>query len=130
MLKASFLLIKKNEALLDIKNIESVQSNSLVDEDKSSQDSSYKVTDSVPPNYEIKELWQMPLVFQESIPKLNFELHIFSEDPSERTIIINNRRMREGQLISAGLALKEITQTGVILHKENIFFHVDVIESW
>ena len=104
--------------------------NSVTEDKKSKNNILYKVTDSLPPKNEIRELWEMPLSFQDNIPNLNFELHIYSEDLSERTIIINDRRMKEGQLISAGLTLKEITQTGVILHKDGIFFHINIIESW
>jgi general secretion pathway protein B len=90
----------------------------------------FEVNDPLPNNNLIKELWELPLSYQKDIPNLNFELHIYSEDSSERTIIINNRRMKEGQLISSGLTLKKITETGVILHKDGIFFHIDIIENW
>ena len=91
---------------------------------------SYLAYDELPPNSQIKELWQLPADFQSTIPELEFSFHVFSNDPAERMIIINGRRMREGQMVSRGLTLRVITETGVILHSGDQFFHVDVIEKW
>ena len=110
--------------------LEKLSQNQITLEHSSNEIVMYEVNDPLPNNNLIKELWELPLSYQENIPNLNFELHIYSEDSSERTIIINNRRMQEGQLISSGLTLKKITETGVILHKDGIFFHVDIIENW
>ena len=90
----------------------------------------YSSQDEVPPNNQIKELWQLPADYQSTIPELDFSFHVFSEDSSERMIIINGRRMREGQMVSRGLTLRVITETGVILYSGGRFFHVDVIEKW
>lgn len=91
---------------------------------------SYLSDDALPPNSQIKELWQLPADYQSTIPELEFSFHVFSNDPAERMIIINGRRMREGQMVSRGLTLRVITETGVILHSGDQFFHVDVIEKW
>lgn len=90
----------------------------------------YSSQDEVPPNNQIKELWQLPADFQSTIPELDFSFHVFSEDSLERMIIINGRRIREGQMVSRGLTLRVITETGVILYSGGRFFHVDVIEKW
>lgn len=91
---------------------------------------SYLSDDELPPNSQIKELWQLPADYQSTIPELEFSFHVFSNDHEERMIIINGRRMREGQMVSRGLTLRVITETGVILHSGDQFFHVDVIEKW
>lgn len=90
----------------------------------------YLSDDELPPNSQIKELWQLPADYQSTIPELEFSFHVFSNDHEERMIIINGRRMREGQMVSRGLTLRVITETGVILHSGEQFFHVDVIEKW
>jgi general secretion pathway protein B len=92
--------------------------------------SSFLADDELPPNSQIKELWQLPADYQSTIPELDFSFHVFSNDHEERMIIINGRRMREGQMVSRGLTLRVITETGVILHSGDQFFHVDVIEKW
>ena len=96
----------------------------------SSSDINYTADSELPPNNQIKELWEQPADYQSTIPELDFSFHVFSDDPKERMIIINGRRMREGQVVSRGLTLRVITETGVILHHGDRFFHVDVIEKW
>lgn len=90
----------------------------------------YAVDAALPPRNEIKELWQMPADFQAKIPTLNFSFHVYSETPHKRTIIINGRRMREGQMVTSKIKLRLITATGIILHGHERFFHVDVVEKW
>ena len=84
----------------------------------------------LPPRNEIKELWQLPADFQSTVPALEFSFHVYSREPLKRTIIINGRRVREGQWVSSGLALKAITENGVIMQYRGRVFHIDVIEKW
>lgn len=84
----------------------------------------------LPPGDQIKELWQLPADFQSKIPELKFSFHVFSESPERRTIIINGRRMREGQMVTSKIKLRLITDSGVVLHAHDRFFHVDVVEKW
>jgi len=84
----------------------------------------------LPPGDQIKELWQLPADFQSKIPELKFSFHVFSESPEKRTIIINGRRMREGQMVTSKIKLRLITDSGVVLHAHDRFFHVDVVEKW
>lgn len=86
--------------------------------------------DSLPPNYQIKELWEQPVSFQNLIPDLDFAFHVYSELVEQRTIIINDRRLAEGQMIARGLKLHTITESGVILFYQDRFFHVDVVTQW
>lgn len=90
----------------------------------------YLVDDALPPNNKIKELWELPADYQSTVPGMEFSFHVFSREPEKRTIIINGRRMRAGQMVAAGLKLRVITETGVILYYRGRFFHVDVIEKW
>ena len=72
----------------------------------------------------------MPADYQSTVPDLKFSFHVYSKNPDKRTIIINGRRMREGQMITSQLKLRVITETGVICHFKGRFFHVDVVEKW
>lgn len=84
----------------------------------------------LPPSNEIKELWQQPADFQARIPDISFSFHVYSQTPEKRTIIINGRRMREGQMVTSKIKLRLITETGVVLHAHDRFFHIDVVEKW
>ena len=55
---------------------------------------------------------------------------MYSEVAEQRTIIINDRRLTEGQMIARGLKLHTITESGVILFYQDRFFHVDVVTQW
>ena len=90
----------------------------------------YSINDSLPPNHQIKELWEQPVTFQNQLPTLDFAFHVYSEVVEQRTIIINDRRLTEGQLIARGLKLHTITESGVILFYQDRFFHVDVVTQW
>lgn len=66
-----------------------------------------------------------------SIPSLTFSFHVYSDNPSRRTIIINNRRVKEGELIEKSLLLEDITPLGVVMLWNNeTRFSIDVVESW
>lgn len=86
--------------------------------------------DQLPPRHLVKELWELPADYQSTIPDLKFSFHVFSPNPDKRTIVINGRRLREGQMITSQMRLRVITETGVICHHRGRFFHVDVVEKW
>lgn len=58
---------------------------------------------------------QLPIEIQRSLPPLSFSIHIYSSDPKARMVKVNGRILREGDAISAGLLLDQITQDGVVL---------------
>lgn len=89
----------------------------------------YTFESPLPPGNEIKELWQLPADFQARVPALSFSFHVFSDTPENRTIIINDRRLKEGAMVTSKIRLRMITSTGVILFAHGRFFHVDVYEQ-
>ncbi len=78
----------------------------------------------------IPELWQLPLSTRAAIPALDFSLHVYSESPEQRSIIINNRMMREGEYVDAQLQLIAITRQGVIMRFGAETFRVGILEDW
>jgi len=76
------------------------------------------------------EFWQLPDPVQKAIPPLTFSFHVYSDNPERRTIIINNRRVREGNRIDDQLQLVEITKNGVVLDWNQHRFHIGVVENW
>ena len=71
----------------------------------------------------------LPQEFQQSLPALTFNSHIYSSDPGNRRIMINNQYLREGQKFG-DMRVREITPEGVVLFKEPYTFHVLVIRDW
>ena len=74
---------------------------------------------SLPPLLE-----DLPIAVRAGIPDLSFAGHVYSDAAPKRLIIINNRVVREGDLISNGLVLRQIDPDGVVLKYEESVFRV------
>jgi len=64
---------------------------------------------------------------RDSIPGLSFSMLIYSKKPDQRWININGSKRREGDEISAGLKLEEITPDGAIFSYLGTRFYKGVI---
>lgn len=78
----------------------------------------------------IEEVDELPEDVRNNLPAMTFSFHVFSSTPQQRTIIINNRRLREGEEVSAGLTLQQITEDGVVLLFEQHRIHISVLSGW
>jgi general secretion pathway protein B len=78
----------------------------------------------------IEELWEINSSRQRPLDDLNFSLHVWAENPSNRTIIINGRRMRAGQAINNQISLEEITPDGVIVSDRQGKIKLVVVDNW
>jgi general secretion pathway protein B len=81
--------------------------------------SSVEQAEPVPPLME-----ELPDAVRATIPDLSFAGHVYSNVPQKRLIIINNRIVREGDLIDNGLSLEKIDPDGVVLRYETLVFRV------
>lgn len=85
----------------------------------------------VKPKPDIVELWELPDNVQQQIPPMTFSFHVFSDNPERRTIIINNRRVKQGDTVVAGLVLEAITERGVVFDWQGDYrFSINVVENW
>ncbi|MFT3931243.1 MAG: general secretion pathway protein GspB [Spongiibacteraceae bacterium] len=78
----------------------------------------------------VEEIGELPDNVRNNLPAMTFSFHVYSDNPEQRTIIINDRRVREGEEISAGLTLQAITQDGVILCFQQHRIHISVLSDW
>ena len=78
----------------------------------------------------IEEIGELPDNVRNNLPAMTFSFHVYSDNPEQRTIIINDRRVREGNEISAGLTLQSITPDGVILLFQQHRIHISVLSEW
>lgn len=69
-------------------------------------------------------LEELPLSFQESVPEFQLAGHVYSIKPKLRLIMINNKIVREGDIIEDDFILHEITPDGVILRKDSEHFRL------
>jgi general secretion pathway protein B len=87
-------------------------------------------TAQLPATQRIEEVNELPDDVRNNLPAMTFSFHVYSENPQQRTIIINNRRMREGDEVSAGLQLQQITDDGVVLLFTAHRIHIGVLSGW
>jgi general secretion pathway protein B len=52
------------------------------------------------------------------IPALNLDLHVYSETPAGRFVVINSRKYKEGGRLAEGPTVESITRDGVILSNQ------------
>lgn len=103
-----------------------VEAAPVIPEEKEEQ--VHEITDNPLPE---KHLEPAPFLFEElpakvrnNIPELSFAGHVYADDAEKRLIVINNRIVREGDLISKGLSLVQITLDGVIMRYQTLVFRV------
>jgi len=73
--------------------------------------------------YKIKEL---PSSVREDLPSFSITALMYSSNPASRMVRINDQMMYEGQDLSAGVKLEEITKDGVIFRHQKYKFYVGV----
>lgn len=81
-------------------------------------------------NLRIEEVSELPDDVRNNLPAMTFSFHVYSTNALQRTIIINNRRVREGDEVSSGIQLQEITEDGVILLSAGHRIHIGVLSGW
>ena len=69
---------------------------------------------------------ELPPHMKAGVPELSFSGHVYADESKKRLIIINSRIVREGDMISDGLFLKEISPDGVVLRYKTAVFRVQL----
>ncbi len=69
-------------------------------------------------------LRELPLTFQQSVPEMNIDVHVFLNVPTKRFVFINQRRYREGEQTTEGPSVEEIIPEGVIFRHEGQRFRL------
>ena len=71
-----------------------------------------------------------PQIAASTSPQMSFSTHVYADDPAMRAVTLNGRRYVEGDTISAGVVLKQITETGVVLDMNGRIIAMDVLQDW
>lgn len=67
-------------------------------------------------------LSDLPPDMRRGIPEMTFAVHLYSAKPAERMVSINGKMMKEGQEVTAGLRLVEITADGMVFSYQGYTF--------
>jgi len=85
---------------------------------------------SLPDISKIPYLEELPEYQQQSIPQMTFAGHVYSTNPDNRSVIINDSFMSEGDTVVQGIDVVEITTSGVIFSFHDSFFRMDILLDW
>ena len=58
----------------------------------------------------------MPQQVQNEIPQLSVGGYLYSTNRADRSVLINNRLLREGEEIAPGFVLEKMTPKGMVLN--------------
>lgn len=83
-----------------------------------------------PPPTQLVDIEDLPAHIRQQIPGLVFSAHVYSTEPAQRSIVINNSFMEEGEIMNRNLTLLEITRTGAIFELEGYRFSTSVLSGW
>jgi len=76
------------------------------------------------------DLVELDAVTLNALPTIRFQSHIYSSAADYRTVMINDRTLKEGMPISATVRLKEITPTGVVIHVNDQLVALPKGQDW
>ena len=60
-----------------------------------------------------------------SLPALHLDLHVYAPDPSKRFVLVNSKRLGEGQSLPEGVRVDSITADGAILSYRGVQFMME-----
>jgi general secretion pathway protein B len=63
----------------------------------------------------LRKFREMPPEFRADFPALDVQVHVFERAPSQRFVIVNGRRYREGERMVEGPAVIEIVKDGIVI---------------
>jgi general secretion pathway protein B len=79
---------------------------------------------------EIIDFYDLPESTKRRLPSIVVSAHVYSDNPVQRSIVINNNFLEEGERILDDLILQEITPGGAIMNYRGIVFRYEVISGW
>jgi general secretion pathway protein B len=85
---------------------------------------------AIGPVLPVRPYAELPAAVRNQLPPMTFSFHVYSANPDRRSIIINDRRLREGDPIGNGVELLEITAEGVIVGLAQHRIYMPVLEHW
>lgn len=73
---------------------------------------------------------ELPESIRQELPSITISAHVYSTNPAQRSIVINNNFMEEGEYVLDGLILYEITTDGAIFAYQGTLFNYGVVSGW
>jgi general secretion pathway protein B len=77
----------------------------------------------------VLEFKELPAAIKDSLPELKMSAHYYTAEPQARFTRINDFNLKEGQALTTGVKLEEITPEGVVLSYQGYRFRMGINES-
>ena len=77
-------------------------------------------------NWQPAPLRALPSDFRRALPPINVDVHVYSDDPEKRFVLVNSRPYREGDRLDEGPFLETISEQGTILSYQGQRFMIPV----
>lgn len=82
------------------------------------------------PKKPVVEISQLPAEIRRNIPGISFAGHVFSTEPTQRSVTINGRKINEGQVIGRELLLEKITADSAEFNYKGWRFRLAALQDW
>ena len=79
---------------------------------------------------DVIDFHDLPDSIKQQLPSIDVSAHIYSSNPLQRSIVINNSFLEEGEYILDDLVLQKITPDGAILYYQGTRFNYPVVSGW
>ncbi|CAM2818775.1 general secretion pathway protein GspB [Moritella viscosa] len=92
-------------------------------------------TDSIPvkviaESYNAVPIKDLPAHLRAQIPDISYSSHVYSSQPQNRSVRLNNRDLREGSWLSDDVEILEILQNEVIMRVGAQSFSLQALSDW
>lgn len=84
-------------------------------------------TETPPLKHQVPLFTDLPPEIRNAIPRMQFNGHVYSPDPSRRMIMANGAIAREGDMVNADVRLVEITEFGLLLDYQGTLFRLRLL---
>ncbi|MFV2004397.1 MAG: general secretion pathway protein GspB [Gammaproteobacteria bacterium] len=79
---------------------------------------------------DIIDFHDLPDSVKQQLPSIVVSAHVYSSNPLQRSIVINNNFLEEGEYVMDDLILQEITRNGAIFYYQGTRFRYGVVSGW
>ena len=119
----------------ELKNAETIDDLSVLTDVQITAETGSSTRDSSEPVSELEDdkiydIAELPDSVKRTLPAISFAGHVYSSTQSQRSVMLNGKKMREGQEVTKDLMLEEITIEGVVLRSQGYRFKLGALQDW
>jgi general secretion pathway protein B len=76
-------------------------------------------------NSQLQNWYELPQEIRNQLDLPRLDVHVYSEQPQRRYILVNLEKYREGEILASGLVLEEILPDGMVMSYQGERFRVE-----